>query len=85
MSWDDFDPPAKLPAADAVEQVDKLFVDALNNPAGKKLIAHWKRVYLDQPVCIPGAGADNGFHREGQNSVVRDAIQRLIRGTTPKK
>jgi hypothetical protein len=69
---------------DALEEVDNIFVAALNNPAGQRLLRFWKKQYLDQPVCVPGAGAEVGFHREGQNSVVREAIQRLIRGTQPK-
>lgn len=83
MSWDDFDD-VKLPESNNVELIDKLFVDALNTGPGKKLLAHWKRNYLDQPVCVPGASADHGFHREGQNSVIREAIARLNRGLTPK-
>jgi hypothetical protein len=83
--WDDLDAGAVvLPADDRQELIDKLFVSALNNEPGKKLLAHWKRKYLDQPVCVPGASADHGFHREGQNSVIREAIQRLNRGLTPK-
>jgi hypothetical protein len=84
MSWDDFDP---TPPDDTADQnlTDKLFVDALNNPAGKKLLGYWKARYLDQPVCTPGAGADHGFHREGQNSLIRDALLRLKRGTEPRQ
>lgn len=83
MSWDDLDA-VRLPESNNVELIDKLFVDALNTGPGKKLLAHWKRTYLDQPVCVPGASADHGFHREGQNSVIREAIQRLNRGLIPK-
>lgn len=85
MSWDDFD--AAPPSDDASNQdlTDKLFVDALNNPAGKKLLAYWKGRYMDQPVCTPGAGADQGFYREGQNSLIRETFMRLKRGTEPKK
>lgn len=82
MSWDDFDPQEQSADPDLT---DKLFVDALNNPAGKKLLAYWKSRYLDHPVCVPGAGADQGFFREGQNSLIREALLRLKRGTEPKK
>lgn len=85
MSWDDLnEAPVGLPTDAQQELIDKMFVDVFNNPAGKKMLAYWNRKYLNQPVCIPGAGADAGFHREGQNSVVREAIQRLNRGLTPK-
>jgi len=82
MSWEDLED-VKLPPAGS-DLTDKLFVDALNNVPGKKLLAYWKRTYLDQPVCVPGAGADAGFHREGQNSVVREALNRMTRELTPK-
>jgi hypothetical protein len=85
MSWDDLDASGEAPPDDnKLELVDKLFVEALNTVPGKKLLAYWKRKYLDEPVCVPGASADHGFHREGQNSVIREAIQRLNRGLTPK-
>lgn len=89
--WDDLDaigqgedalPDPNKP--DAIELVDKIFVDALNTPQGQRLLRFWKKHYLDQPVCVPGAGAEVGYHREGQNSVIREAIQRLTRGLTPK-
>lgn len=85
MSWDDFDPTPPDDSAGSQDLTDKLFVDALNNPAGKKLLAYWRARYLDQPVCTPGAGADAGFYREGQNSLIRESLMRLKRGTEPKK
>lgn len=84
QGWDDFDPQPQGDEA-AQDLTDKLFVDALNNVAGKKLLAYWKSRYLDHPVCVPGAGADQGFFREGQNSLIREALLRLKRGTEPKK
>jgi hypothetical protein len=85
MSWDDIDTEAViLPADDQADLIDKLFVDALNTPNGRKLLAYWKRQYMDQPVCVPGASADHGFYREGQNSLIREVITRLNRGLTPK-
>jgi len=83
MGWDDLDE-VKLPPADAVDLTDKLFADALMTPAGKRLLAYWKRTYLDKPVCEVGAGSDAGFHREGQNYIVREALNRIARATTPK-
>lgn len=83
--WDDIEADGiVLPADDQNELIDKLFVSALNNEPGKKLLAYWKRKYLDQPVCVVGASADYGFHREGQNSLIREAMMRLNRGLTPK-
>jgi len=81
--WDDLDD-VKLPPAADLDLTDKLFVEALHTPAGRKLLAYWKRTYLDQPVCAPGSSADFGFHREGQNSVVREALTRMARAMTPK-
>jgi hypothetical protein len=81
--WDDFDE-VKLPPAGEIDLTDKLFVEAFNTASGKKLLAYWKRQYLDQPVCAPGSSADFGFHREGQNSIVREALSRMQRAMTPK-
>jgi hypothetical protein len=73
---------AEVPSAQ--EQIDALHVDVFNTPAGRRLLSYWKVAYLDEPVCVPGAGAEVGFHREGQNSVVRDTVKRLKRGLTPR-
>ena len=66
------------------ENIDRLHVAVFNNPAGMKLLAYWRERFLEAPVCIPGAGAEVGFHREGQNQFVREIRQRLKRGTEPR-
>jgi hypothetical protein len=71
-------------APDQIDLVDKLYVEAFNTPAGRQLLAFWKHTKLNAPVCVPGAGAEVGFHREGENSLVRECLQRLTRGLTPK-
>lgn len=81
--WDDFDA-VPVPEADQADIVDKLFVTVFAEGPGRQLLAYWKKQYLDQPVCQPGAGADQGYFREGQNSIVREAINRVKRGTTPQ-
>lgn len=85
MSWDDLEEFTPGPAEPTdPDMVDKVFVAVFSTEPGQQLLRYWKRAYLDQPVCPPGAGADNGYYREGQNSVVREAIQRFIRGTEPQ-
>lgn len=81
--WDDLDNVAP-PVSDEPVVIDKLFTDALNNVPGRKLLAYWKRTYLDQPVAQPGAHASTAYHREGQNSVVREALTRIARELTPR-
>ena len=81
--WDDLDE-VKLPPVGDIDLTDKLFMEALNTPAGKRLLAYWKRTYLDKPVCEVGAGSDAGFHREGQNYIVREALTRMDRALKPK-
>lgn len=81
--WDDFTE-AKVPDEAQVDLLDKLFVECFATEPGRKVLAYWKLKYLDQPVCVPGAGAEVGFHREGQNSLVREVMTRVRRGLTPK-
>lgn len=66
------------------EVIDRLHVAVFNNPAGMRLLAYWRERYLEAPVCVPGAGAEVGFHREGQNQFIRELRQRINRGLTPK-
>jgi hypothetical protein len=87
--WDALDAIGREPAPDPdapgeQDVIDKLHVDVLGTPLGRRLLAYWKRRYLDEPVCAPGDGADLAFHREGQNSVIREAIRRVQRGMVPK-
>lgn len=81
--WDDFEA-TQAPDDAQAEALDKIFFDCFTTDAGKKVLAYWKQRFLDQPVCVPGAGAEVGFHREGQNSVAREAIGRVRRAMTPK-
>jgi hypothetical protein len=77
-------PAPDQPAAVTNDSIDKFFVEAFNNQIGMRILRYWKHTYLDQPVCMPGSGVEVGFHREGQNSIIREALMRINRGLTPK-
>lgn len=47
-------------------------------PDGKKILDHWEERYIKAPVCIPSQSAEQGYYREGQNSVIR-TIQNSIK------
>ena len=54
--------------------IAKLF----KTPDGKKVLNHWEERYIKAPVCIPTQPAEQGYYREGQNSVIR-TIQNAIK------
>ena len=87
--WEALEEPGRRleasPEPDAHDLIEKMHVELLNNPLGRKFLGYLKAKYLDQPVCVPGVGSEVGFHREGQNDVVREMIKQLTKGLTPKQ
>ena len=50
-------------------------------PDGKKVLSYWEERYIKAPVCVPTQPAEQGYYREGQNSVIR-TIQNAIKRRT---
>ena len=71
--------PVKLEPLDLMREMDLNFKRTFTTPAGKKVLAHLHAQTLDQPSWSPGGDASFGYAREGQNSIVREIIQRVKR------
>lgn len=87
MSWDPYGDIGQQ-AREATErsqqgedEVNKLCHRVFSTEDGKKLLAYFIGHTLDKPVCMHqyGAiqGAAYGFHREGQNSIIREIQTRI--------
>lgn len=66
------------------DDLNKQYANCFSTPAGKKVLEHLQKCTLDQPTWIPSAGTVDGrsavhhaFVREGQNSIVRNIIDRI--------
>jgi len=62
------------------EEINKLYAKTFSTDAGRRVLKHLVSITLDQPCWIPSKGNEgtqHGFVREGQNSVVRDIINRI--------
>jgi|TARA_R110001583_G_scaffold44227_1_gene140197 hypothetical protein len=57
---------------------DAMIARLFKTPDGKKILSHWEERYIKAPVCVPTQPAEQGFYREGQNSVIR-TIQNAIK------
>lgn len=79
--WDDLEaiPTDIRSATQAAEDLNKLCLRVFGSEDGQKLMEWLGKAYLDQPVAVPGCDASHAYYREGQNSVVRDLIARLIK------
>lgn len=62
--------------------LDTLYALVFQSEAGAKVLADLRQSYLEQPTWFPGDDASHGFHREGQNSVVRQIEGRIKRART---
>jgi len=62
--------------------LDTLYALVFTSEAGAKVLADLESKYLEQPTWFPGDEASHGFHREGQNSVVRLIKERIKRART---
>ena len=57
---------------------DAVIAKLFKTPDGEKVLNHWEERYIKAPVCIPTPSAEQGYYREGQNSVIR-TIQNAIK------
>jgi len=80
--WDGVDAeaaPLRLENVNVMREMDLAFKRTFDSPHGKKVLKHLNDQTLDQPCWQPGADASFGYAREGQNSIVREIIQRVKR------
>ena len=66
-------------AEPAASQMDIAYAELFNSPDGEKVLRHLKSITLDQPCWVPGSDPSYGFHREGQNSIIRQIENRIRR------
>tara|TARA_A100001015_G_C15026702_1_gene730895 strand:+ start:2279 stop:2572 length:294 start_codon:yes stop_codon:yes gene_type:complete len=60
-------------------EIDKTYMRVFSSEEGQKVLEHLKSITIDQPAWTPGAEPSFGYSREGQNSIVREIIQRMRR------
>ena len=79
--WEDLEavPSDTREPSTKTDDLNKLCLRVFGSEDGQKLMAWLDEAYLSQPVAVPGSGASYAFYREGQNSVVRDLMMRLIK------
>lgn len=79
--WEGLNSPAVAPldVNQRKDDTDKLALRVLGSEDGQQLLEWLIKSYNDQPVAVPGADASYAYYREGQNSVVRDLIARIVR------
>lgn len=75
----EFKPQDIRDANQSTDDLNRLVLRVFGNEEGQKLIDWLVTTYTDQPVAVPGADASYAYYREGQNSVVRDLIARIIK------
>jgi hypothetical protein len=79
--WDDLEaiPTDIRDVTQKTEDLNKLCLRVLGDEDGQKLLQWLTAAYTDQPVAVPGSDSSYAYYREGQNSVIRDLIARIIR------
>lgn len=63
-----------------IDEIDKIFVRCFSTKEGQAVLEHLRSVTIEQPTWFPGDDPSHGFHREGQNSLVREIERRIKRG-----
>ena len=84
--WDGVDAeaaPLPLQSVNVMRNLDLMFKRTFTSPHGKKVLEHLHQKTLDQPCWQPGAHESFGYAREGQNSIVREIIQKVKRADEP--
>jgi hypothetical protein len=66
-------------ATTKTDDLNKLCLRVFGSEDGQKLVEWLISAYTDQPVAVPGSDASYAYYREGQNSVVRDLVARIIK------
>lgn len=79
--WDDLEsqPTDVREVTQKTEDLNKLCLRVLASDDGKKLMEWLVSTYVDVPVAVPGADPSYAFFSEGQRTVVRDLIARIIK------
>lgn len=83
LDWGDFTPNTEaLVEANRKQYEENIdFLKAFSTPSGKRVLEWLKKHTLDTPTWWPAADYDkavaNGFFREGQNSLVRQLINKI--------
>ena len=79
--WEGLSSPATAPldVTQKKDDTDRLCLRIFGSEDGQQLMEWLIKTYTDQPVAVPGADASYAYFREGQNSVVRDLVARIIR------
>tara|TARA_Y100001937_G_scaffold62770_1_gene86156 strand:+ start:3880 stop:4173 length:294 start_codon:yes stop_codon:yes gene_type:complete len=76
--WESIDgPPNPFPPEPS--EIDKIYTRVFSSEDGQKVLDHLKAITIDQPAWTPGAEPSFGYAREGQNSIVREIVQRIKR------
>ena len=60
-------------------EIDKAYMRSFSTEEGQKVLQHLQSITIDQPAWTPGAEPSYGYAREGQNSIVREIMQRMRR------
>tara|TARA_R110000822_G_scaffold41524_5_gene113013 strand:- start:1586 stop:1894 length:309 start_codon:yes stop_codon:yes gene_type:complete len=60
-------------------ELDKNFSRTFKTEDGKKVLEYLKTCTIDQPTWTPGVDASHGYLREGQNSIIREMLNRIRR------
>ena len=77
--WDGIDDP-EMVFHNEPSEIDKVYMRVFSSEEGQKVLNHLRSITIDQPAWTPGSDASFGYSREGQNSIVREIIQRMRRG-----
>ena len=82
--WDALHNAPQISAEQQFEQASvrfneaKMITAALTSASGKRLLSWLRSKTVDQPSFVPGPhGADQGFFREGQNSIYREILRMM--------
>jgi len=82
--WDALHNAPQISAEQKREQAEKRFIEAklisgaMTTASGKRFLAWLRSKTVDQPSFVPGPhGADQGFFREGQNSIYREILRMM--------
>ena len=76
--WDGIDDP-EMVFHNEPSEIDKVYMRVFSSEEGQKVLNHLRSITIDQPAWTPGSDASFGYSREGQNSIVREIIQRMRR------
>ena len=76
--WEGIDDP-QMVFKNEPSEIDKAYMRVFTSEEGQKVLDHLRSITIDQPAWTPGTEPSYGYSREGQNSIVREIIQRMRR------